>query len=741
LPIEFFMTKPVWSTTQIINQLDSGMVWSGSSLTYGFATTASWFTGTEGNTFTALGAAQKTAATQAIGLWDDLIAPSFSLAANGNTANVRYANSQGVSFAQTYYPGNYADAGTVWFNPNYDASSGTNDLVTPTVGQWGFLTYLHETGHSLGLNHPGTYNGGSPTYAANALYQQDSLMYTVMSYFDGSNTGADWIASDGHEYFPQTPMMHDVLSIQTMYGADTTTRSGDTVYGFNSTANRDVFDFTKNPHPVLCIYDAGGNDTLDLSGFASSSTIDLTPGSFSNCDMMTKNVSIALNTYVENAVGGVCNDQITGNTHANILTGNGGDDVLKGGAGDDTLYGGTGNDTAVFSDVFADYAILAGPTSDSVVLSDLGGSDGTDTVFGTELFAFLDTTLSFASLLAFLGTPPTTPVTMMGTSGNNVLMGGSASDTLTGLAGNDRLDGGAGADLMIGGAGNDVYVVDDPGDVVDESHGTGSDLVQSSISFSLADATHVKGTVEQLTLTGTADIDAVGNKVANLLTGNSGNNDLDGGAGADTMIGGDGNDVYHVDSARDIVQESAGQGHDLVMSNVSFGLSGGAAGVEDLTLTGTRAASATGNGLDNVLTGNAAANTLSGLDGNDTLIGGGGADCLVGGTGADHFVFTAPEARRIDTVKDFAHGSDVLDVVASGFGGNLTAGATPVLLDTNNHLSATHAGSDGYFLFEHKTATYGTLYWDPTGGSATDAVAVAKLAGISTLAVTDLHII
>ena len=156
--------------------------------------------------------------------------------------------------------------------------------------------------------HPGDYNGGSPTYAVDALYTHDSQQYTIMSYFEASNTGADWVASNGHEYYAQTPMMDDVMVIQAIYGADTTTRSGNTTYGFNSTAGSSVFDFTVNLHPVLCIYDAAGNDTIDLSGWNTASKIDLTPGSFSNADMMTYNISIARSAWIENAIGGGGND-------------------------------------------------------------------------------------------------------------------------------------------------------------------------------------------------------------------------------------------------------------------------------------------------------------------------------------------------------------------------------------------------------------------------------------------------
>src|SRR5687768_12377136 len=160
------MAKTVWTDSQVINQLDSGAHWGGSSLTYGFPTTASWFPNSEKNTFSAANAAQQTAATMAIKLWDDLMAPDFSLASNGATATIKYANTTtNIGYAHAYFPTSWAGGGSVWFNANYGASTGTNNLMSPTVGNWGFLTFVHETGHALGLDHPGTYNGGSPTYA------------------------------------------------------------------------------------------------------------------------------------------------------------------------------------------------------------------------------------------------------------------------------------------------------------------------------------------------------------------------------------------------------------------------------------------------------------------------------------------------------------------------------------------------------------------------------------------------
>ena len=250
------MAKAVWSNAKILTQLDSGFHWSGGSITYSFPTSASGYAGGEAAGFSQLNASQQAAAASAIELWDGLIAPNFSLVA-GNTANIKLANTTtNIQYAHAYFPGQSSTAGSVWFNSNYGANSGTNNVVEPVVGEYGFQTFIHEIGHALGLNHPGNYNGGSPTYEKNALFQQDSHQYTIMSYFGAEKTGADWVASDGKRYFAQTPMLYDVMALQSMYGADTTTRTGDTTYGYGSNAGNDVFDFNLNPHPILCIFAA-----------------------------------------------------------------------------------------------------------------------------------------------------------------------------------------------------------------------------------------------------------------------------------------------------------------------------------------------------------------------------------------------------------------------------------------------------------------------------------------------------
>ncbi len=288
----------------------------------------------------------------------------------------------------------------------------------------------------------------------------------------------------------------------------------------------------------------------------------------------------------------------TGNSLDNTLRGNSAANVLTGGAGNDMYVVGTGD----------------------TVLEQL--NEGVDTVQTAVPW-------TLAANVEHLTLTGAGSINGTGNSLNNVLIGNSAANTLDAGEGDDTLNGGAGADILIGGIGNDTSIVDNEGDVVIENINDGTDLVQSSVSYLLS------ANVENLTLTGTAAINATGNSLNNMLTGNRGANILDGAAGADTMIGGIGNDTYVVDDVGDVVTEIANQGTDTVQSAITYVLG---TEVENLTLMGSTAIHGTGTSLNNILMGNSAANTLTGLDGNDRLDGGVGADTLVGGLGNDIYV-------------------------------------------------------------------------------------------------------
>jgi serralysin len=252
--------------------------------------------------------------------------------------DIRFANTTtGPGVAWAYYP-TAGQGGDVWVNPNYYY----NGQLNPD--DYGYLTLIHEVGHALGLSHPGDYNAGSGqsiTYSNSAEYAQDTREFTVMSYFDAGYSGADHV--NGGTSYAASPLLHDIAAIQEIYGADMTTRTGDTVYGFNSTAGRDAFDFTINSNPVVAIWDAGGTDTLDFSGYTAyyaMASINLNQGAFSNTPNMTSNIAIAYGTEIENAVGGAWRDRILGNALDNWLDGGSGDDTLEGGGGNDLLAGG-----------------------------------------------------------------------------------------------------------------------------------------------------------------------------------------------------------------------------------------------------------------------------------------------------------------------------------------------------------------------------------------------------------------
>ena len=338
----------------------------------------------------------------------------------------------------------------------------------------------------------------------------------------------------------------------------------------------------------------------------------------------------------------------TGNTLANTLTGNIGNNVLDGGAGADTLVGGAGHDTYVVDNL-------------GDVVTELAG-EGTDTVNSALSYTLGDNVEN---------------LTLTGTAALNGT-GNTLNNTLTGNAGNNLLDGGAGVDTLIGGAGDDTYAVDRAGDVITELAGGGTDTVLSASSYTLGD------NVENLTFTGTANLNGTGSAQANTLTGNAGNNVLDGGLGADTLIGGLGDDTYVIDNASDLITELDGEGIDTARSAISYTL---AANVEHLILTGTDAINATGSALDNTLTGNAGNNVLDGGAGADTLIGGAGDDTYVVDNLGD--VVTELAAGGTDTVKS---------AISYTLGANLehlTLTGTAAVDGTGNALANTLTGNAG----------------------------------------------
>ncbi|MCA3352213.1 MAG: M10 family metallopeptidase C-terminal domain-containing protein [Roseomonas sp.] len=324
--------------------------------------------------------------------------------------------------------------GTGWLN-----SYGT------AIDSYSFQTYVHEIGHALGFGHGGAYNA-TATYGVDNLYQNDIWSYTIMSYFDQAD------AQFGSYRVVMGPSLADIVAVQNLYGANTTFNSGDSVYGRNATAGS-LYDFANYTiAPAFTIYDTGGADTLDASGYAANQTINLNAEAFSSIGGINNNITIARGVAIEGAIGGNGADGVLGNSNANFLAGNAGADTLDGSAGDDSLDGGAGNDRLVGGEGFdlADYH----SANEAVFLDLLSGAassleHGQDVLIGIEGAA--------------------------GGQGADSFMGDAGANMLIGNAGDDTLNGGQGADSLYGGAGNDLLIADGLGGVFDT--GDGDDVV------------------------------------------------------------------------------------------------------------------------------------------------------------------------------------------------------------------------------------------------------------------------
>ncbi|TAM46397.1 MAG: hypothetical protein EPN55_05425, partial [Gammaproteobacteria bacterium] len=404
----------------------------------------------------------------------------------------------------------------------------------------------------------------------------------------------------------------------------------------------------------------------------------------------------------EELTGTEGNDLILGKTGNNLVYAYGGDDVvfedggndvIDGGTGDDTIYSGADNDIVMGGDgndvVFAGLGndLVIGGDGNDAILAESGndvvfGGNGNDLVSGGYGNDVLSGDRGDDQVYGESGNDA-----LFGMTGDDELVGMDGHDLLNGGDGNDLLDGGEGIDQMTGGTGDDTYVVDNVEDTITENPGEGTDTVRTSIDYTL-------GTnLENITLTGTENLNGTGNELDNILTGNvgantligrAGNDTLDGGAGADALIGGTGDDLYVVDNAADMVEENADEGTDTVRASVSHTLS---ANVENLALTGLGDVDGSGNDLDNLIVGNRGANVLDGQE---------GADTMMGGRGDDTYIVDS----AVDTVmENLGEGSDtVRSSISYALGANLenlTLTGTADLDGTGNELGNVLAGNDG----------------------------------------------
>ena len=477
-------------------------------------------------------ATQIQATLLALQAWSDVAGITFVRQDDGggysdNAAILFGGYSSGADGAAAFasLPGSTASssaAGDVWVNSSLSYNA------APTMGGFGQLTLVHEIGHAIGLLHPGDYDaapGVEITYRAHASYYEDSNQYTVMSYFGETATGAAF----GTGRYVSAPMLDDIAAAQRLYGANYQTRTGDTVYGFNSTADRPWFSVTAGgPIPVFAVWDAGGTDTLDFSGISSFQLIDLRQGSFSNVGGFG-NVSIAVGAVIENAIAGAGDDQIYGNSSDNRITPGGGRDRIDGGLGADTV-------------------VLPGPRSAYTLTwttTDLfiSGPDGTTHVRNVEYLAFSDVTIEVVIERGLIVVGDITDEVAHGTDFSDRLSGSDGDDQIYGHGEHDQIIGGRGDDLIDAGAGNDLIYIDEGDDTI--IGGEGTDILDLSgaltgvvLDLQAGLMTGAWSGVDQI-----SSIERiVGSRLNDHITGDLADNYIQAYGGIDVIHGGGGND-------------------------------------------------------------------------------------------------------------------------------------------------------------------------------------------------------
>jgi Ca2+-binding RTX toxin-like protein len=475
------------------------------------------------------------------------------------------------------------------------------------------------------------------------------------------------------------------------------------------------------------------------------------------------------------------NDTLQGLAGNDVLIGLDGNDTLVGGPGNDTIIGGNGVDTAVYSAAFGSYTLFSYNGTVAVLMH---GSDGDDRLQTVEYIQFADQTVSANIAPAFdayeyiasnpdllkgfganaqagfdhyvdhgfqEGRPLNTfdaleyiasNPDMIKAYGANALAGEqhydghgynegrpiNSFDAYEYIASNPDLIKGYGANALAGEQHYDAYGYNEgrPTNSFDalEYIASNPDLIKGFGANALAGEQHYDGHGYNEGRP-TNSFDAY-EYIAS-------NPDLIKGYGANALAGEQHYDAYGYNEGRPTnsfnPEQYLADNPDL---QAAFGDDPGAATFHFIThgYNEGRTAQVLPGSTPGVFVGNANANTM--------VVG--AADTMTGGGGADTFVFKALLSTPA-TITDFAQGTDILQVSASGFGHGLVAGGAVPLVTAADIASASHAGTTGYFIYDNAGANAGTLYWDATGGSGADAIPVVHLQNVAALLQSDFHLV
>ncbi|MCA0241045.1 MAG: M12 family metallo-peptidase [Proteobacteria bacterium] len=353
------------------------------TLTYSFIENAAGLSGSDANGFQALDGDQRERVRDTFQYLSTLIDVSFTEVSGGG--DIQYgSNAQASSAGYARYP----NEGSQVFLANNQA--GFHDDWDEGSYSWQVL--LHETGHALGLKHPGNYNaGGGGTAGPYLSGSADNRGNTIMSYHDAKDMTR--IEYEGGA-FSKTQVnagsyqAYDIQALQYLYGAATT--AGAQSYSWASDQAMSATVWNPNAGSEIDLSNQSGRNVVDLRAgkrssigvvdpysdmpFSKAEYAKLKSGGKTITSLIGKptytgqnNLTIAAGSQFTRAVGGSGSDSFVANPLGGALDGGAGDDSLYWTGGNLQAVGGSGNDTLLLKKVSGATWSVAGDGSSATL--------------------------------------------------------------------------------------------------------------------------------------------------------------------------------------------------------------------------------------------------------------------------------------------------------------------------------------------------------------------------------------